>query len=101
MRKSLKTQRRMLLVRLHRGEIIGRSTSAQMIEILKQTQSRNMIPRDLRRKTVVAHKTGGTWRVKADVGIVYTGNAPIVVAALTYSHPSERGAATRIDDASG
>ena len=87
-----------ILERLHRGEIVSQKSSTEMLEILTHAAGRGMIPRHLPRETVVAHKTGGTWRVKADVGIVSPKTAPIVVSIFTYYDPKEKDAANVIAD---
>jgi beta-lactamase class A len=76
--------------KIHRGEIIGPEASRAMLEILKQTESRNMIPRHLPPETVVAHKIGGSWRVKADAGIAYLPGHPLVISVFAYFEPEER-----------
>ena len=78
---------------IYNKKIISPSASVQMIEILKQTSSRNLIPKHLPADTVVAHKVGGTWRVKADVGIVYLERGPLLISLFAYYHPRETQAA--------
>lgn len=80
----------MLFEKMHRGEIVSPEASSAMLEILKQTESRNMIPRHLPPETVVAHKIGGSWRVKADAGIAYLPGRPLVISVFTYCEPDER-----------
>ncbi|NWG14350.1 MAG: serine hydrolase [Acidobacteria bacterium] len=84
--------------KMHRGEIVSPEASRAMLEILKQTESRNMIPRHLPPDTVVAHKIGGTWRVKADAGIVYLPGRPMVMSIFTYYVPEEKRSADLIAD---
>ncbi len=83
---------------MHRGELISRAASSAMLEILKQTESRNLIPRHLPPETVVAHKIGGTWRVKADAGIAYLAGGPMVLSIFTYYVPEEKRSADLIAD---
>ena len=79
--------------RIYNKEIVSPSASVQMIEILKQTSSRSLIPKHLPPDTVVAHKVGGTWRVKADVGIVYLERGALLISLFAYYHPRETQAA--------
>ncbi len=78
-----------ILEKLDRGEIVSPQASREMIEILKGTTSRSTIPRDLDPLIAVAHKVGGTYCVKADVGIVYHPAGPIVVSVFSYHDPDE------------
>ena len=88
---NVTTPREMGLIfkQIHRGEMVSELASQQMIEILKQTTDRRMIPRHLPSDPEVAHKIGGTWRVKADVGIVYSESGPVVMSLFAYYHRSE------------
>ena len=79
-----------LLEQLERGEVVSESASGQMLAIMKETASRSMIPKHLPPGTVVAHKVGGTWRVKADVGIAYLDSGPVVMSLFAYCDPEER-----------
>ena len=79
--------------RIYDKEIISHSASVQMLELLKQTSSRSLIPKHLSPDTVVAHKVGGTWRVKADVGIVYLERGPLLISLFSYYHRRETQAA--------
>lgn len=81
-----------LLEGLYKGEIVSRKASEQMLEILKETSSRSQIPARLPAGTVVAHKSGSTWRVKSDAGIVYAERGPMVISIFTYADPEERRA---------
>jgi len=61
-----------LLEKIFRGEIVDRSTSDEIIQILKQCQTgltriRGLLPQD----TVVAHKTGTIGGTTNDTGIVF------------------------------
>lgn len=79
-----------LLEQLELGEVVSESASQQMLEIMRETASRSMIPKYLPPGTVVAHKVGGTWRVKADVGIAYLESGPVVMSLFAYCDPEER-----------
>ena len=75
--------------KIHNKQIVSPSASMQMLEILKHTSSRTIIAKHLPPETVVAHKIGGTWRVKADVGIVYLEGGPLLLSLFAYYHPRE------------
>ena len=78
-----------LLEQLHRGEVVSESASEQMLEIMKQTGSQAVIRKHLPPETVVAHKIGGTWRVRADVGIAYLKSGPVIMSLFAYCGPEE------------
>jgi beta-lactamase class A len=65
---------------------------ARMIDIMQHQFWRNCIPHYLEDSDTtevashVANKTGSLDRVRNDVGIVYTKNGPIVIAAFTYQN---------------
>ena len=88
---NVTTPREMGLIfkQIHRGEMVSELAAQQMIGILKQTTDRRLIPRHLSPDMEVAHKIGGTWRVKADVGIVYFESGPVVMSLFAYYHRSE------------
>jgi beta-lactamase class A len=79
--------------KLYKGEIISPEASSQMVEILKQNTNRSMIPKYLPPNIVVAHKNGATEGVRADVGIVYLDQGPIVVSIFAYYKVEEQKAA--------
>lgn len=82
-----------LLEKLHLGEVVSRLASESMLDVMKDTRSSSMIPKHLPSGTVVAHKTGGTWRVKANVGIAYLESGPVVISVFAFYEPEEKRAA--------
>ncbi|MDW2798259.1 serine hydrolase [Clostridium boliviensis] len=70
-----------LLKMMHRGELVSKAASRQMISILKNQQLRSKIPfylQALEEKPEIAHKTGEDRGITHDVGIVY-GNVPLLL----------------------
>jgi beta-lactamase class A len=72
--KDIATPRQMnaLLEKIYRGQIVDRTTSDEIIEILKQCQTgagriRGLLPQD----TIVAHKTGTIGGSTNDTGMVF------------------------------
>lgn len=59
-----------LLVRLWRGEVVGREASAEMLALMRRVRDRSMLPRRLPRGAAVAHKTGSISSVRNDVGLI-------------------------------
>ena len=72
-----------ILRRLHEGEIVSPQASADMIELLKGATDRTRIPRYIDRAVEIAHKTGGSGRIKGDVGVLYLPTGPLVVSGLS------------------
>jgi beta-lactamase class A len=68
-----------LLERLYRGELVSKSASDEMLEILKRQRDRNGIGRDIKDVTI-ASKSGALEHLRSDVGIIYSKNGPIAMA---------------------
>jgi beta-lactamase class A len=77
--------------RLHEGEIISRSASADMIELLKGAISRTRIPKFISPDVEIAHKTGGSGRIKGDVGILYLPTGPLIISGLALTDHRKDG----------
>jgi beta-lactamase class A len=76
----------MLLEKLYRGELVSKSASAEMLEILKKQRDHSGIARDLK-DTIVANKSGALDALRSDVGIVYSKNGPIAMAITVDGMP--------------
>jgi beta-lactamase class A len=84
--------------RLEEGTIVSPQASRQMLDLLKQTVSRDLIPGRLPSETVVAHKIGKTWRVRADAGIVYLGDITVIISLFSWYDPEEKRANALLAD---
>ena len=73
-----------LLERIHNGEVATRESSDEMIRILERQLYSSRLPRYIRFRASVAHKTGD-WPPYAgnDVGILYYEGGPTVIAVFT------------------
>ena len=73
-----------LLERIHNAEIASRASSDEMIAILERQFYSSRLPRYIRFRASVAHKTGD-WPPYAgnDVGILYYEGGPTVIAVFT------------------
>ena len=73
-----------LLERIHNGEVASRASSDEMIRILERQFYSSRLPRYIRFRASVAHKTGD-WPPHAgnDVGILYYEGGPTVLAVFT------------------
>ena len=73
-----------LLAQIHDAEVASRASSNEMIDILERQFYSTRLPRYIRFRASVAHKTGD-WPPYAgnDVGILYYEGGPTVVAVFT------------------
>ena len=74
----------LMLEAIEEGELVSRQSSDEMISILRRQLYSSRLPQRLRGRGSIAHKTGD-WPPHAgnDVGILYYGGGPIVVAVFT------------------
>ena len=70
-----------LLEKLGRGEAVGKTADAEMVDVLARQKFRDAIPAGLPAGTRVAHKTGNITRIHHDAAIVY-GPKPYVLVVL-------------------
>jgi beta-lactamase class A len=68
-----------LLERLYRGELVSKTASDEMLDILKRQRDRNGIGRDMKDITI-ASKSGALEHLRSDVGIIYSKNGPVAMA---------------------
>ncbi len=73
--------------KLYQGELANKEYTDEMLNLLKQQEVNNKLPKDLPQGVVMAHKTGDLNGYSHDVGIVYTpkGNYIIVIMSNTDS----------------
>lgn len=81
-----------IMEQLFYGQLISPKASAHMLDILKATRENNKLRRMTDYGTVVAHKTGGSNRIQADVGIAFLPTGPLVVCILTLARESRNAA---------
>ena len=63
-----------------------------MIEILKSCRDREKAQRHLSADIDVAHKTGGSGRIKGDSGIAYLPSGPLVISVYALADTRDQGA---------
>ena len=73
-----------LLAQIHNGEVVSRASSDEMIRILERQFYSSRLPRYIRFRASVAHKTGD-WPPYAgnDVGLLYYEGGPTAIAVFT------------------
>ena len=85
-----------VLIRLAKRSVVSPAASDEMIAILRQQHFNEGIPASLPEGVSVAHKTGWDDKLYHDAGIVYPpGHAPLVVVIMT-SGLSETGEAPKL-----
>lgn len=70
-----------LFYRMHKGQLISRNASREMIMILKEHQKNNIIPYNFSEATEIAHQTGIDEGSLLDIGIVYCRNPFVLCMA--------------------
>ena len=71
-----------LLEIVHNGDFLSEESRDGMLHILKRQKLRSIIPYYLPPDVIVAHKTGGVYSVRCDVGIVWGPSGPYAVAIM-------------------
>ena len=71
-----------LLEVVHNGELLSGESRDGMLHILKRQKLRSIIPYYLPPDVISAHKTGGVYSVRCDVGIVWGESGPYAVAIM-------------------
>lgn len=71
-----------LLELVHDGAFLSDESREGMLHILKRQKLQSIIPYYLPKDIAAAHKTGGVYSVRCDVGIVWSPNGPYTVAIM-------------------
>jgi beta-lactamase class A len=71
------------------GEVINPEVSTEIVEILKQQMVDDRFPYLLPKPTDMAHKTGNLDHVVHDVGIIWTPDGPVILAAMIEDPPND------------
>lgn len=71
-----------LLARVERGELISPASKKWMMEIMKRTHVRTLLPPGLGPGAVIAHKTGDISKMVGDAGIVYMPDGSRYIVAV-------------------
>jgi beta-lactamase class A len=82
-----------LFEKLGRGEAVGRTADAAMIDVLKRQKFNDGIPAGLPSSISVAHKTGNITRIHHDAGIVYAKRPYVLVILVRGVQESKESAA--------
>lgn len=71
-----------LLEIVHNDDFLSEESRNGMLHVLKRQKLRSIIPYYLPPDVIVAHKTGGVYSVRCDVGIVWGPSGPYAVAIM-------------------
>ena len=71
-----------LLEIVHNGDLLSEESKQGMLHILKRQKLRSIIPYYLPPDVIAAHKTGGVYSVRCDVGIVWGKSGPYTIAIM-------------------
>ncbi len=77
-----------LLGAMAKNDLVDEWSSREMIAILRGQRHNGLLPQPLPRGTTIAHKTGTLHDTLNDVGIVYLGEEPYVIAVMTTDLPT-------------
>jgi beta-lactamase class A len=77
-----------LLSKMAKEQLIDEWSSRAMIKILREQRHNSLLPAPLPPGTQIAHKTGTLHDTLNDVGIVYAGEDPYVIAVMTTDLPT-------------
>lgn len=79
--------------KLYKGELVSKTASSEMINILKRQELNDRIPKYLPKNTSIAHKTGELYTVKHDAGIVFSPKGDYIIVMMSdtkdMSHAAE------------
>jgi len=76
-----------LLEKLYHGELVNKTASAEMLEILKKQRDHSGIARDMK-DIVIANKSGALDALRSDVGIAFSKQGPIAMAITIDGMPT-------------
>ena len=76
-----------LLEKLYHGELVNKTASAEMLEILKKQRDHSSIARDMK-DMVIANKSGALDALRSDVGIVFSKQGAIAMAITVDGMPT-------------
>jgi len=75
-----------ILEKLHRGELVSRAASDEMLVILKRQRDHDGIGRDMK-DVSIASKSGALDHLRSDVGIIYSKQGPVAMAITVEDIP--------------
>jgi beta-lactamase class A len=91
-----------IIAQIDRGNLVSVKSRDRILQIMRQTQNDNLLPRGLGEGATIAHKTGNINAMLADAGMVDLPNNKRYVVAVMVKHSpeTEKAAQTLIRDIS-
>ena len=77
-----------LLFKLNEGKLVSLRSRDRILDILKQTETANLLPTGLEKGAAIAHKTGNIKSVLGDTGIVDLPNGQRYIISVLVKRPS-------------
>jgi beta-lactamase class A len=75
-----------ILEKIHRGEMVSKAASEEMLAVLKRQRDHDCIGRDMK-DVKIASKSGALDHLRSDVGIIYSKRGPIAMAITVEDIP--------------
>ncbi len=76
-----------LLIKINRGDLISLRSRDRLLEIMRKTRTRTLLPQGLEKGATIAHKTGDIRPSLGDVGIIDMPNGKRYVASVLVKRP--------------
>jgi beta-lactamase class A len=76
-----------LLAKVDRGEIISTRSRDRMMNIMRDTHTRTLLPQGLEKDAIIAHKTGDIGTVLGDAGIIDMPNGKRYIGSVLVKRP--------------
>lgn len=77
----------MVLVKVNQGELISLRSRDRLLEIMKKTKTRTLLPQGIEKDASIAHKTGDIGKVLGDAGIVDIPTGKRYIGAVLVKRP--------------
>lgn len=80
----------LFLEKLYNGQLANKEYTDKMLDLLKNQQLNEKLPKNLPQDTVIAHKTGELNDISHDAGIVYSPKGDYVIVIMSKEEDSEK-----------
>lgn len=86
----------LILEKIYKGELVSEQYSSRMLDLLKQQQRKNKIPKYLPEGMVIANKTGDTDNIQNDVAIIYASECDYIVCIMINNYTNSMEDASEV-----
>lgn len=77
----------MVLVKVNQGELISLRSRDRLLDIMRQTKTRTLLPQGIEKEASIAHKTGDIGTILGDAGIVDIPTGKRYIGAVLVKRP--------------